>query len=85
MKLIIAGSRSFTNYQLLCQTLAPERLRITQELLFPDVVDFTDKADMVAVLQNRLDLAVEILLIGRVDLGRHPQRQIGPAGDFDGG
>ena len=28
MKLIIAGSRSFTNYQLLCQTLAPERHRI---------------------------------------------------------
>ena len=32
MKLIIAGSRSFTNYQLLCQTLAPERHRITQVL-----------------------------------------------------
>ena len=32
MKLIIAGSRSFTNYQLLCQTLAPERPRITQVL-----------------------------------------------------
>jgi YspA, cpYpsA-related SLOG family len=30
MKLIIAGSRTFTNYQLLCQTLAPERPRITQ-------------------------------------------------------
>src|SRR5215472_11581259 len=30
MKLIIAGSRSFTNYQLLCQVLAPERHRITQ-------------------------------------------------------
>jgi YspA, cpYpsA-related SLOG family len=29
MKLIIAGSRSFTNYQRLCQTLAPERHRIT--------------------------------------------------------
>ena len=25
MKLIIAGSRTFTDYQLLCQTLAPER------------------------------------------------------------
>src|SRR5215472_17801457 len=32
MKLIIAGSRTFTNYQLLCQTLAPERHRITQVL-----------------------------------------------------
>jgi SLOG family YspA-like protein len=30
MKLIIAGSRTFTDYQLPCQTLAPERLRITQ-------------------------------------------------------
>jgi YspA, cpYpsA-related SLOG family len=30
MKLIIAGSRTFTDYQLLCQTLAPERHRITQ-------------------------------------------------------
>jgi hypothetical protein len=30
MKLIIAGSRTFTDYQLLCQTLAPERSRITQ-------------------------------------------------------
>ena len=29
MKLIIAGSRTFTDYQLLCQTLAPERHRIT--------------------------------------------------------
>src|SRR5215475_12535348 len=28
MKLIIAGSRTFTDYQLLCQTLAPERYRI---------------------------------------------------------
>ena len=32
MKLIIAGSRTFTDYQLLCQTLAPERHRITQVL-----------------------------------------------------
>src|SRR5262245_50944752 len=32
MKLIIAGSRTFTDYQLLCQTLAPERSRITQVL-----------------------------------------------------
>jgi len=32
MKVIIAGSRSFTNYQLLCQTLALERPRITQVL-----------------------------------------------------
>src|SRR5215471_7767790 len=30
MKLIIAGSRTFTDYQLLCQTLAPDRHRITQ-------------------------------------------------------
>ena len=30
MKLIIAGSRTFTDYPLLCQTLAPERHRITQ-------------------------------------------------------
>jgi SLOG family YspA-like protein len=29
MKLVIAGSRTFTNYQLLCQTLAPDRHRIT--------------------------------------------------------
>ena len=29
MKLIIAGSRTFIDYQLLCQTLAPERPRIT--------------------------------------------------------
>jgi hypothetical protein len=29
MKLIIAGSHSFRDYQLLCQTLAPERTRIT--------------------------------------------------------
>jgi hypothetical protein len=32
MKLIIAGSRTFTDYQRLCQTLAPERPRITQVL-----------------------------------------------------
>ena len=32
MKLIIAGSRTFTDYQLLCQVLAPERHRITQVL-----------------------------------------------------
>jgi hypothetical protein len=30
MRLIIAGSRAFTDYQLLCQTLAPERHRITE-------------------------------------------------------
>ena len=30
MKLIIAGSRTFTDYQLLCQTLAPDKSRITQ-------------------------------------------------------
>ena len=30
MKIIIAGSRSFHDYQLLCQTLAPDRHRITQ-------------------------------------------------------
>jgi len=30
MKIVIAGSRSFHDYQLLCQTLAPERPRITQ-------------------------------------------------------
>ena len=30
MKLIVAGSRAFTDYQLLCQTLAPERHRITE-------------------------------------------------------
>jgi len=30
MKLIIAGSRMFTDYQLLCQTLAPERHHITE-------------------------------------------------------
>ena len=30
MKLIIAGSRTFTDYQLLCQVLAPERHRITR-------------------------------------------------------
>ena len=30
MRLIIAGPRRFTNYQHLCQTLAPERHRITQ-------------------------------------------------------
>ena len=32
MKIIIAGSRSLHDYQLLCQTLAPERHRITQVL-----------------------------------------------------
>ena len=32
MKLIIAGSRTFTDYQLLCQTLAPDKHRITQVL-----------------------------------------------------
>jgi len=32
MKLIIAGSRSFRDYQLLCQTLEPERHRITEVL-----------------------------------------------------
>src|SRR2546427_5550612 len=32
MKLIIAGSRTFTNYQRLCQTLALDRSRITQVL-----------------------------------------------------
>jgi YspA, cpYpsA-related SLOG family len=30
MKLIIVGSHTFTDYQFLCQTLAPERPRITQ-------------------------------------------------------
>ena len=32
MKLIIAGSRTFTDYQQLCQVLAPDRHRITQVL-----------------------------------------------------
>jgi hypothetical protein len=32
MKLIIVGSHTFTDYQFLCQTLAPERPRITQVL-----------------------------------------------------
>ena len=32
MKLIIAGSRTFTDYPLLCQVLAPDRHRITQVL-----------------------------------------------------
>src|SRR5215470_13465374 len=32
MKLIIAGSRTFTDYQCLCQVLAPDRHRITQVL-----------------------------------------------------
>ena len=32
MRLIIAGSRTFTDYQLLCQVLAPERHRITEVL-----------------------------------------------------
>ena len=30
MKLIIAGSRTFTDYQRLCQVLAPDRHRIAQ-------------------------------------------------------
>lgn len=30
MKLIIAGSRTFTDYALVCTTLAPERAHITQ-------------------------------------------------------
>jgi YspA, cpYpsA-related SLOG family len=30
MKLIIAGARTFTDSQLLCQTLAPERHRLTE-------------------------------------------------------
>ena len=30
MKVIIAGSRTFTDYQFLCQVLAPDRYRITQ-------------------------------------------------------
>ena len=30
MKLIVAGSRAFTDYQLLCQVLGPERHRITE-------------------------------------------------------
>ncbi len=30
MKLIIAGSRTFTDYQRLCQVLAPDKARITQ-------------------------------------------------------
>jgi YspA, cpYpsA-related SLOG family len=30
MKLIVAGSRTFTDYQRLCQVLAPDRHRITQ-------------------------------------------------------
>jgi hypothetical protein len=33
MKLIIAGSRTVTDYQLLCQTLAPEKHRITQVII----------------------------------------------------
>ena len=32
MKLIIAGARTFTDYQHLCQVLAPDRHRITQVL-----------------------------------------------------
>ena len=32
MKLIVAGSRTFTDYQLLCQTLGPQRHRITEVL-----------------------------------------------------
>jgi len=32
MKLIIAGSHTFTDYQHLCQVLAPDRPRITQVL-----------------------------------------------------
>jgi hypothetical protein len=32
MKLIIAGSRTFTDYQLLCQTLAPQRHHIAEVL-----------------------------------------------------
>ena len=32
MRLIIAGSHTFTNYQCLCQTLVPDRSRITQVL-----------------------------------------------------
>ena len=32
MKLIIAGSRTFTDYQKLCQVLAPDRHRIAQVL-----------------------------------------------------
>ena len=32
MKLIIAGSRTFTDYQKLCQVLAPDRHRVTQVL-----------------------------------------------------
>jgi hypothetical protein len=32
MKVIIAGARTFTDYQRLCQVLAPERHRITQVL-----------------------------------------------------
>ena len=30
MNVIVAGSRRFHDYQLLCQTLTPERPRITQ-------------------------------------------------------
>ena len=32
MKIVIAGNRSFHDYQLLCQTLAPDKSRITQVL-----------------------------------------------------
>jgi hypothetical protein len=32
MKLIIAGSRTFTDYQMLCQVLAQDKSRITQVL-----------------------------------------------------
>jgi hypothetical protein len=32
MKVIIAGSQTFTDYQCLCQVLAPDRHRITQVL-----------------------------------------------------
>jgi hypothetical protein len=32
MKLIVAGSRTFTDYQLLCQTLAPQRHLISAVL-----------------------------------------------------
>ena len=32
MKLLVAGSRAFTDYQKLCQVLAPERHRIAQVL-----------------------------------------------------
>ena len=62
MKLIIAGSRTFTDYQLLCQMLAPERHRIT-EVLHGGASPRADRARMAASVRRNHHGAGRRLLV----------------------